>query len=89
MKSAYKGLRSKLKDGGSDYASAKPRSAPNSPTTKRKTMSDFMVPVASYKKDASLAIKNANLQRFVVITFRRHFIRDLQVVQSFKSQFAP
>lgn len=63
VKSAYKGLRSKLKDGGSDYASAKPRSAPNSPTTKRKTMSDFMVPVASYKKDASLAIKNANLQR--------------------------
>ncbi|XP_066256358.1 DENN domain-containing protein 1B-like isoform X1 [Euwallacea similis] len=69
MKSAYKGLRSKLKDGqgGSDsssmYGSAKPRSAPSSPTTKRKIMSDFMIPVTNYKKDASLAIKNANLQR--------------------------
>lgn len=77
MKSAYKGLRSKLKDGGSDYASAKPRSAPSSPTTKRKTMSDFMVPVASYKKDASLAIKNANLQRLVIKIFRHNLITNL------------
>lgn len=66
MKSAYKGIRSKLKDGhgaGEHYESGKPRSAPSSPTTKRKTLSDFTAPVASYKKDASLAIKNANLQR--------------------------
>uniref|UniRef100_A0AAR5P9Q0 UDENN domain-containing protein n=1 Tax=Dendroctonus ponderosae TaxID=77166 RepID=A0AAR5P9Q0_DENPD len=72
MKSAYKGIRSKLKEGHSAgephhphsmYESGKPRSAPSSPTTKRKTLSDFTAPVASYKKDASLAIKNANLQR--------------------------
>ncbi|KAL1518245.1 hypothetical protein ABEB36_001894 [Hypothenemus hampei] len=67
MKSAYKGLRSKLKEGHSSssgvYSGTKPRSAPSSPTTKRKIISDLMMPVNTYKKDASLAIKNANLQR--------------------------
>ncbi|CAG9763376.1 unnamed protein product [Ceutorhynchus assimilis] len=66
MKSAYKGLRSKLKEGQMNQDqphNTKPRSAPNSPTGKRKILSGFTVPVATYKKDASLAIKSANLQR--------------------------
>ncbi|XP_060519559.1 DENN domain-containing protein 1A-like isoform X2 [Cylas formicarius] len=73
MKSAYKGLRSKLKEvpptGSSPHplqngmGDPKPRSAPNSPTGKRRPLTGFSVPVASYRKDASLAFKNANLQR--------------------------
>ncbi|XP_050312405.1 DENN domain-containing protein 1A-like isoform X2 [Anthonomus grandis grandis] len=66
MKSAYKGLRSKLKEGqgGGEYPNEpKPKSAPNSPTGKRKILPGFSVPVATYKKDASLALKNAGLQR--------------------------
>ncbi|XP_076265054.1 DENN domain-containing protein 1A-like isoform X2 [Rhynchophorus ferrugineus] len=70
MKSAYKGFRSKLKDGSSGLGSHplengdnKPRSAPNSPTGKRRTLGGLTAPVATYRKEASLALKNANLQR--------------------------
>ncbi|XP_030765881.1 DENN domain-containing protein 1A isoform X2 [Sitophilus oryzae] len=70
MKSAYKGLRSKLKDGQGgpgpqplQNGDVKPRSAPNSPTGKRKTLAGLTAPVATYRKEASLAFKNANLQR--------------------------
>lgn len=56
MKSAYKGLRSKLKDSpniqfqnGIDTAMDKPRSAPNSPTGKRRS---FGMPSSNFRKDA-------------------------------------
>lgn len=55
MKSAYKGLRSKLKDSpniqfqnGIDTQMDKPRSAPNSPTGKRRS---FGVPSTNFRKD--------------------------------------
>lgn len=58
MKSAYKGLRSKLRDSqqpqhlenGIDTRD-KPRSAPNSPTVKRH--SGFTSPTITYRKDSS------------------------------------
>lgn len=70
MKSAYRGLRSKLKENqlpqplengveGSD----KPRSAPNSPTGKRRTIAGFAVPLATYRKDASLPFKTSGIER--------------------------
>ncbi|XP_076265053.1 DENN domain-containing protein 1A-like isoform X1 [Rhynchophorus ferrugineus] len=72
MKSAYKGFRSKLKDGSSGLGSHplengdnKPRSAPNSPTGKRRTLGGLTAPVATYRKEASLALKNANLQSVI------------------------
>lgn len=69
MKSAYRGLRSKLKEnqqnGDLDRGDAKHRSAPSSPTTgKRRTISStFGAPVASYRKDAALAFKSSQMQR--------------------------
>ncbi|CAG9864679.1 unnamed protein product [Phyllotreta striolata] len=70
VKSAYKGLRSKLKDNqapnqlenGLD-GGEKHRSAPNSPTGKRRTIAGLSAPVATYRKDAALALKNSAMQR--------------------------
>lgn len=69
VKSAYKGLRSKLKENpnsqqlqnGLDSPSDKPRSAPNSPTGKRRSLG-FTVPTATYRKD-SLNFKSSNSER--------------------------
>lgn len=69
MKSAYKGIRSKLKENqgthqnGIETRSDKHHSAPNSPTNKRKTISTFGAPVATYRKDAALAFKTSAMQR--------------------------
>ncbi|XP_050501075.1 DENN domain-containing protein 1B isoform X2 [Diabrotica virgifera virgifera] len=70
VKSAYKGLRSKLKDNPSPLQlenglerGDKHRSAPNSPTGKRSTIAGFSAPVATYRKDAALALKNSAMQR--------------------------
>lgn len=70
MKSAYKGLRSKLRDShgpqqlenGLDSTLDKPRSAPNSPTGKRRT-SGFSIPTTTYRKDTSF--KNPVTDRLV------------------------
>ncbi|XP_071054303.1 DENN domain-containing protein 1A isoform X2 [Onthophagus taurus] len=70
MKSAYKGLRSKLKDNPSRQIENgleatsfdKPRSAPNSPTGKRRQL-PFSVPANAYRKDASLSLKGSLHER--------------------------
>ncbi|KAG5900476.1 hypothetical protein JTB14_010888 [Gonioctena quinquepunctata] len=66
VKSAYKGLRSKLKDNQGPHhlengldRSDKHRSAPNSPTGKRRSITA----VATYRKDAALALKSSAMQR--------------------------
>lgn len=64
VKSAYKGLRSKLRDSqqpqhlenGIDSTRDKPRSAPNSPTGKRH--SGFTSPTTTYRKDPSIKANN-------------------------------
>lgn len=71
VKSAYRGLRSKLKEnqqnGELERGDAKHRSAPSSPTTgKRRTLASTIgAPVASYRKDAAMAFKSSQLQRLV------------------------
>lgn len=73
VKSAYKGLRSKLRENqspqqlenGLDSPSDKPRSAPNSPTGKRRSLG-FSVPTTTYRKD-SLNFKATNSERQVPI----------------------
>lgn len=60
VKSAYKGLRSKLRDSqqpqhlenGIDSTRDKPRSAPNSPSGKRHT--GFTSPTITYRKDPTI-----------------------------------
>ncbi|XP_074038123.1 DENN domain-containing protein 1B isoform X1 [Leptinotarsa decemlineata] len=66
MKSAYKGLRSKLKDNQSPHQlengldrGEKHHSAPNSPTGKRRTITA----VTTYRKDAAMALKSSSMQR--------------------------
>lgn len=69
VKSAYKGLRSKLKENqNTTLEDNKHRSAPSSPTSgKRRTLaSAFGAPVASYRKDAALTFKNSQMQRLVL-----------------------
>lgn len=62
MKSAYKGLKSKFRESqGPEYmdrgmrvyveGSDKPRSAPNSPTGKRRPFTSFGMPKSSYRKE--------------------------------------
>ncbi|CAH1998637.1 unnamed protein product [Acanthoscelides obtectus] len=67
MKSAYKGLRSKLKDNPppqNGTAASSHRSAPNSPTGKRRSVgASFAAPVVTYRKDAALALRNTAMQR--------------------------
>lgn len=72
VKSAYKGLRSKLKDNQGPHPlenglerGDKHRSAPNSPTGKRRTIAGFSAPVATYRKDAALALKSSAMQRLL------------------------
>uniref|UniRef100_A0A1Y1LER2 UDENN domain-containing protein n=3 Tax=Photinus pyralis TaxID=7054 RepID=A0A1Y1LER2_PHOPY len=69
VKSAYKGLRSKLRENqspqqlqnGLDSPNDKPRSAPNSPTGKRRSLG-FSVPTTTYRKD-SLNFKSSTSER--------------------------
>ncbi|XP_025836146.1 DENN domain-containing protein 1A-like [Agrilus planipennis] len=69
VKTAYKGLRAILRDNpsptqfhnGLESLGDKPRSAPNSPTGKRRTIG-FSVPTTSYRKD-SLAFRNSTSDR--------------------------
>lgn len=68
MKSAYKGLRSRLRENqgpqqlqnGLESPNDKPRSAPNSPTGKRRSLGALGLAAASYRKDA---FKNATSER--------------------------
>lgn len=70
VKSAYKGLRSKLKDNqtprqfenGMSSSIDKPRSAPNSPQGKRRPLG-FTVPTTTYRKDT---FKNSGTERYIV-----------------------
>lgn len=69
VKSAYKGLRSRLREtqgpqhlqNGIESPSDKPRSAPNSPTGKRRSLGAL----ATYRKDP-LTFKNAVSERSVL-----------------------
>ncbi|KAJ8937763.1 hypothetical protein NQ318_006626 [Aromia moschata] len=71
VKSAYKGWRSRLRDNQGPHqlqngldGGDKPRSAPNSPTDKRRTtIAGFSAPIASYRKEAALSFKNSSVQR--------------------------
>ncbi|KAJ8922376.1 hypothetical protein NQ315_004319 [Exocentrus adspersus] len=70
MKSAYKGWRSRMKDNSGPHQlqngldnGEKPRSAPSSPTGKRRSVPGFSAPIASYRKDAALGFKNTSIQR--------------------------
>jgi hypothetical protein len=71
MKSAYRGLRSRLKENqgpqqlqnGLDSPNDKPRSAPNSPTGKRRTFVGISVPTANHRKETTLAFKSSGFER--------------------------
>ncbi|XP_063910871.1 DENN domain-containing protein 1B isoform X2 [Zophobas morio] len=72
MKSAYRGLRSRLKENqgpqqlqnGLDSPNDKPRSAPNSPTGKRRTFGGIIVPTANHRKDGTtLSFKSSGFER--------------------------
>ncbi|CAG9824217.1 unnamed protein product [Phaedon cochleariae] len=67
VRSAYKGLRSKLKDspGGQQVGNGvEHRSAPNSPTGKRRTApAGFGPPAATYRKEGKRAVKSGGGQR--------------------------
>jgi hypothetical protein len=73
MKSAYRGLRSRLKENqgpqqlqnGLDSPNDKPRSAPNSPTGKRRTFVGISVPTANHRKETTLAFKSSGFERSV------------------------
>ncbi|KAJ3661093.1 hypothetical protein Zmor_005509 [Zophobas morio] len=74
MKSAYRGLRSRLKENqgpqqlqnGLDSPNDKPRSAPNSPTGKRRTFGGIIVPTANHRKDGTtLSFKSSGFERCV------------------------
>ncbi|CAH0546631.1 unnamed protein product [Brassicogethes aeneus] len=57
MKSAYKGLKSKLKENQPQQ----PKSAPNSPTGKRRTVPGFSLPGATYRKEMQ-SFKTAGIE---------------------------
>ncbi|EFA12610.1 DENN domain-containing protein 1B isoform X1 [Tribolium castaneum] len=71
VKSAYRGLRSRLKENqgpqqlqnGLDSPSDKPRSAPNSPTGKRRTFAGISVPTTNHRKDTALSFKSSGFER--------------------------
>ncbi|XP_044258564.1 DENN domain-containing protein 1A-like isoform X3 [Tribolium madens] len=70
VKSAYRGLRSRLKENqgpqqlqnGLDSPNDKPRSAPNSPTGKRRTFVGISVPT-NHRKDTALSFKSSGFER--------------------------
>ncbi|RZC38987.1 DENN domain-containing protein 1A [Asbolus verrucosus] len=71
VKSAYRGLRSRLKENqgpqqlqnGLDSPNDKPRSAPNSPTGKRRTFAGITVPATNHRKDTTLSFKSSGFER--------------------------
>lgn len=73
VKSAYRGLRSRLKENqgpqqlqnGLDSPNDKPRSAPNSPTGKRRTFVGISVPSTNHRKDTTLSFKSSGFERSV------------------------
>lgn len=73
VKSAYKGWRSRMKDHSGPHQlqnglenGEKPRSAPNSPTGKRRTIGGLSAPMASYRKDNALNFKSSSIQRLAI-----------------------
>lgn len=70
VKSAYRGLKSRLKDQPSPQQlqngidrTDKPRSAPNSPTGKRRTLGGLTVPLATYRRETPLPFKTPGSDR--------------------------
>lgn len=76
VKSAYRGLRSKLKDtqtsqhfeNGLEVSLDKPRSAPNSPTGKRRA-AGFSMPTTTYRKDSAMSFKTAGVDRLLFLIY--------------------